>query len=192
MPDSQNPDHTLKLIKEFQLKGGNLIPTVTGEIVPVVLVSDLTQSRQDKRSASGGAATAATVAKVGQHQLFNPSGSGVILELRRFMVSLGAADLVYFGPSTIQFATTITGQWIDRRPNSGQPVAQISTSILSALPTLINPGIMFISTTATVLSLPVDAVLVPGSGFQVETANVNAAVYTNWQWYERPALPGEI
>ncbi|GAG98288.1 unnamed protein product, partial [marine sediment metagenome] len=43
MPDSQNPEHVQKLIREFQLKGQNLIPTVTGEIVPTIVIGDLTK-----------------------------------------------------------------------------------------------------------------------------------------------------
>jgi len=191
MPDSQNPEHTLALIREFQLKGINLVPTVTGEISPVVLIADLTAALpQVVRQAQGGATRAAAVGFVGQIQVFNNAGSGIVAELYQLAVSLGTAGAFNHGPFVSTQPTQITGQWQDRRL-VGTPSCEIMSAADSATTQLVNPAI-YLSLADTVNTIPLNVTLPPGTGWLAESTTQNDLFVASFHWIERDPLPGEL
>ena len=192
MPDSQNPDHVRLLIQEFQLKGINLVPTVTGEIAPVVLIADLTKQDPEGGWAQGGVSVSPAVGFIPQAAIENPANSGVILEVNQFAVSSAtAADLFRFGLVVAgTLASTGLGQWLNTG-RSGNPVGAITSANNDATPDLTIPGRINVLADQSITIRDVRATLTPGNGFMVEGSTTANAGTFYFQWFERAIRPGE-
>lgn len=188
MPDSQNPEHTRKLIEEFQLKGSSLIPTVTGEIVPVVLVENLASGDSVRRYAHVGIQQAAVASQKPMCKLHNPAGSRVLAVLYQVLSSATNANLWQSGPATNVFATVANGQFVDRRL-TGLPACE-AQSQTAAANILVRPALHRQGGTAPLI-IPLNVVLPPGSGFLLEGQTNNTEGLVSFYWYERDLLPNE-
>ena len=188
MPDSQNPDHVRKIIAEFQLKGQNLIPTVTGEIVPTVLVADLTsEERPEDRWAIGGVASGA--AGAGNQTLIalaNPAGSGVVLLLERFWLHQPNADIV---SAEVQIAVTVGTPQVWRDTRLPGETTGVVTSF--ALASAVLPAMQWALVAATTLDVIFPAVLMPGTSIRLRQLNANETLSGGFFWRERNLLPGD-
>jgi hypothetical protein len=189
MPDSQNPDHVRKLIEEFQLKGANLIPTITGEIVPTVLVADLTaEARAADRLCSGGRIGAAAGAgDINSITLYNPGNSGVLCLLDEIWVAPETADVVGL-VITKGIPGTGTFQAFRDTRIPGEPVCGST----AATPAGIVLGIPQYAVPATVTTrIPVRYAIGPGYYFGVLQVKQNETLVVNFMWRERDLQPGE-
>ena len=188
MPDSQNPEHVQKLIREFQLKGQNLIPTVTGEIVPTIQIADLsTETRADDRLAALGQIGAASGA--GNQNvivLANPAGSGVVGFIDRITVHQPNADFfaISIEPTT---GTGASGFWRDTR-ELGAPKCQ--TFALTPVAAVLDP-LQFVLLAATEFVLELGIILLPARWIEIRQLNQNETLHVNFFFRERDLLAGE-
>lgn len=190
MPDSQNPEHVRKLIREFQLKGANLIPTLTGEIVPTVLVADLTAAgpqAQDRIAFGGQIGTAAGVGDVNRLSLSNPAGSGsLILVDRIWSWNNTNADEIEVTIASAAL-TGAAGAFRDLRL-TGEPVALLTrTAVTSGV---LSP-FKFTLLADTVLEIDMHIILTPNTRVDVIQLNDNNPLQADFLWRERSLLPGE-
>lgn len=190
MPDSQNPEHVRKLIDEFQLKGANLIPTVTAEIVPTVLVADLTAvgPHSNDRLCWGGVLGAAS--GVGNQQntrLLNPANSQTLLVVERvWCFNRTAADHVEFIVGSGGSGTAALG-FRDTRV-AGLPVGQLISNAAAAKVLGI---VQFPITVLAATFFDVQVVLTPNNFLRLTQENQNEGLTTGFLWRERDLLPVE-
>lgn len=168
----------------FDLKGKHDLQ-LDEIIVPVAIVADLTEADPlaDLRQAQGGQVVAQTAGFVGQMQVFNPAGSGVVLELYHALFAALAAINVQLGPTTAVLATDAAAQWQDRRLN-GIPVARIQNQAINAAPTLVRPVITRVLAN-TLAQVDLNVTLPPGTGYMIESASQNVQLYGAFLWRER-------
>lgn len=193
MPDSQNPEHVRKLIAEFQLKGANLIPTVTGEIVPTVVVADLTaQGPQaiDRLAMGGLLGTASGAGNQNRLALSNPVGSGTLIVMEAFWVETAAADFV--APLFRNFAFTPGGfvQWRDSRL-LGDPVGTMGSGVQGALVLGAPHYQTQVTATDSHVQIPLVYTLAPGNSVEFTQNGQNAAINFGCIWRERTLTPGD-
>lgn len=192
MPDSQNPEHVRKLISEFQLKGANLIPTVTGEIVPTVLVADLSvEKRATDRLAMGGVLGAASGAgKQNRLILENRAGSETLLILEKFNAITQAADTVEIVLSTGTSGAAGAAQWRDARL-AGEPSGTTGRVAATAAVLGIN---QVIATDATAFDhkwIDLELIMPPGTQLFIQQQTQNVTLSVLFLWRERDLLPGD-
>lgn len=187
MPDSQNPEHVRKLIAEFQLKGANLIPTVTAEIVPTVVIADLSVDvRAEDRWGVGAVKGPASGA--GNQNLFditNAPNSGVIIYVDAFWVVGQAIDNVGIEIIT-PGATGGNTSWRDSR-QVGAPLAGVSVVAVAAaaLPaTSFNVAVLSVP-------MPINYVLRPDTRLRFRQDAQNTAMDFAFFFRERDIRPGE-
>lgn len=192
MPDSQNPDHTRKIIQEFQLKGVNLVPTVTGEIVPTVKVADLVTDLD--RYAVGTAFEAAVAGQQGVVKLFNAGSSGVLLLLDYILVRQSGGS----NPIDVDLVLTAGGNagaeaWRDGRL-SGSPQGQVlsrttaTPGVSSIINWVSNNGI---GTFTTSLLFPLGFVIDEAANVRVINGASNIDFGVTFFWRERDKGPND-
>lgn len=163
---------------------------IDGTIVPVSLVDDLCTARE--RLAAGAVGLNALAVNFQNLQLFNPTGSGVLVTMERIWSALGAAGSVTVQP--FNTALTTDGpqkQWRDGRL-AGNPIAQVRTQNNAASLGVTDFFFEILHATASELKeIPMDVVLLPGQGIVTTPAVVNVTNNTNFTWKETTLLPGE-
>jgi hypothetical protein len=193
MPDSQNPEHVRKLIKEFQLKGANLIPTVTGEIVPTVLIADITAEgpqAEDRLAVGGLLAAASGAGNQNRLAIQNPAGSGTLIVLEAVWFEGAAADFVV--PIVRAFTFTPGGFTFFRDTRlGGSPVGEVAAGTQVAA-VLGAPHIQVqITGTDTTSLIPYQHVLSPNNALEFTQQNQNTAINCGFLWRERTLPPGD-
>jgi len=180
-----------RLRDAFDLKGKhNLL--LDEVVVPIVLVEDLSKDAPlgDLRAAHGGSGQGALAANVSQHQLFNPPGTGQMLELYR--ASFQSAVNVDWdsGPTVVALTVNQAGQWQDRRLTPASfPIGRMQSDRVAAA-TLLDPT-RFMTLARAEFWLELDVFLPPGTGYMVESRTVNVTTNASFFWRERDLLPGE-
>jgi len=127
MPDIQSSDPGRKLQQRYNLLGAPPSPILSPELVPVVVVDDLTGT--DVLSAEferpcAGFDTFTGVVTSAQLFLLNPFGSGVLLTTDQFMFQTSTASTVSmvirrgFGGTIVTFGGFRDGRLVGR-PNGG-------------------------------------------------------------------------
>jgi len=177
------------LVRRYGLLGSFPLK-IDGTIVPVSIVDDLCDSRE--RFAAGTVGLNALGANFQNLQLFNPTTSGVLVQLERVWVALGAA-----GEATIQiFDTALTTnrlakRWRDRRL-AGNPIGQIrvedNAASLGIADFFFNA---LVATASDMVEIPMDLTLLPGQGVVITPAVINITINANFYWKETTLLPGE-
>lgn len=194
MPDIQDATIARKLARRFGLKGSSLAPTISPEVVPVALVSDLSLPTEEdtgfSRTCIGSVALSASAGNRSEAQLHNPAGSGSIVTLEAVIVA--AANAVQIQHGRGDNALTDNNATLDFRDGrlGGNPgadvrsVQQVATSIaVVSITTRIpaNDAALF----------PLGVILRPGQGWVVEVNGLNEALDTTFYWLERALLQGE-
>lgn len=125
MPDLQDPGPGRKLQRRYRLIGTTPSPFLSPELVPVVIVDDLSDEEPTTRFATAADAVGATVGEQGQTRLRNPTGSGMIIENIVLEISRAAAGQweVFQGGPTL--TTGATEFWQDQAI-AGSPQAQVT------------------------------------------------------------------
>lgn len=187
MPDSQNPEHVRKLIQEFQLKGQNLIPTVTGEIVPTIQVADLSTSTsvQDRPAVQGTIGAASGAGNQNRLGLGNPAGSQISLLVDSVTVWQQLADVFHIQIGG--YTGGPVGLWRDGLL-AGDAVA--GTFRVAATAVVLD-AIQYPILALTALTVQLNWKVAAGTSIWVQQQNQNETLHAVWMWRERDLLPGE-
>lgn len=125
MPIIQRPDLVAKIRKKYELTGPDAISTISPEVVPVVLLEDL--SREDPGIAvkyCWGFSISGATTNTAHVELYNPPGSGVDLVIRRaesYCSANSALFLCYFSTALANGSGLVLNRNMGQ---SGTPAAQ--------------------------------------------------------------------
>lgn len=125
MPDIQSPDPGRKLQDRYNLIGTTPAPFLSPELVPVVLVDDLSEDAPGFLWAIAADTVTGVAALNSQTALTNPSGSGVLIENIAFRFGnevISVWNLFTAGPALTSAAVEV---WQDTR-RSGSPAAVVT------------------------------------------------------------------
>lgn len=188
MPDSQNPEHARKLIQEFQLKGRNLVPTVTGEIVGTVQIADLVERGEVRRYAGTGALQGQVAAQIAAIVVKNPSPS-VVIEIVHAQAGSETTQGISAGfiPS-LATALSAGGIWQDGTL-PGFPAGGLVTFNQGGNP-FSNPMI-FRVLADTNWGFNPHVTLLEGQAWGFAGLTANTSLFASFIWFERDRLPGE-
>lgn len=185
MPELQNPDPWLKLSAKY-----DLVRTASGlflspELVPVVIVDDLSEAQPVDRFATAGIQTAAVAAQQTVSNLINPANSNVLatrIKLAAWSDVTCPWDLFFTAVS----GALRTRSWTDPRI-PGLPAVAYQQGGVAAPGGLgqLAAGLV-IAHTMIPLDL-MDFVIPPGQGLFFVTKLQNILLATHWQWSEVPA-----
>lgn len=185
MPEIQSPDPGRKLQERYNLIGTTPAPFLSPELVPVVLVDDLTEEDPGIRFAAVGFQIAAAAGTPNQVALRNPIGSNVIIE--NILVSIGASNAiswqVFEAGGLLSIA--IVPAWADRRI-AGRPAGRVTGQSVATTATGIRLGQGFTpANTSTLIDLRTQK-LNEDARVHFETVTLNFAAVYQLSWSERP------
>src|SRR5262249_53525433 len=196
----QNPDIQRLLRQRLDIKGASSAPTIAPELQGVIITADLTKDPSQaltRPSYMAGGTQAAVAAQAGYLELTNPSGSGVLVRIRRCIVSNQVGGSVFrLGFITSGNSANVNGQSTDLVNHlglSGLPKAQIRIQAQAALlPTMgavacNNAGVAYFDFADGEWVIP--PLSIP-RGFYVE-GGVNTDTAFTLLWTEEP-LPAPI
>jgi len=189
----QVPDIARKLARRFGIDGPAPADTLAPEIVPVVLVEDLTAPDEEdsgyERTCIGKQSVGALAANYSYVQLYNPSGSGVLVVVEAMILSVGgnsAISIRNYDTAATSLGTDLSFR--DRRL-SGAPAAQVR---------YVQSGANLGDAVAQAFAVgndqyltPLDFLLSPGKGLCTRPDTQNVQNITTLFWSERPLLSGE-
>lgn len=187
----QRSDLIEKIRRAFNLYEHGVGTTLSPELVPVVLVEDLTSATIGDgypRRAVGHAEAGASVGVYSEAFLINPTGSTVDLvvdELWLRRTTNGQAR-VRMGPNANlnNLLGTQTRRWnVDMRVQD-RPNATVDSRNQPATVTATRDW-LFTLTANEWLVFPAQLTLPPGTWAQVVPDTNNTAIYTTWYWTER-------
>lgn len=185
----QNATVWARLQRAFGLLGRHKL-LLDEIVVPVALVEDLSgvEVLLEKRYAQGGDTQGAVAGNSTRVQIFNPAGSGILVELYQAVAGASGAGVINWGPVVAVLAGSISGTWQDRRLTPASvPAALIQTDNNPAGPVLVNPlKLNQLGNTAVLFRC--DVTLLPGTGFVFEGHTVNTSISAGFWWVES-ALP---
>ena len=131
-----------------------------------------------------------------QGQLFNPLGSGTIITLTRVIYVSDVTNIANWNINTTPFITLLArGSLRDTRlrlPSSTAAVGELRTQS-SALPVgATGTARLLANTTLQLRDDNAVAVLTPGFGFNIESANLNSLMSATFYWRERTMEESEF
>ncbi len=185
MPDIQDPGPGRKLQRRYRLIGTTPAPFLSPELVPVVLIDDLTEETPAIDFAIVGDLQAAVVAERSQTGLRNPAASNMTIEqveLRFVPASLSNYRLGVTGPALAVLSTPI---WQDSG-RSGVPVGEVLTDTDAAGASGVLCDGSVLANTLVVIPLP-NYVIQPGDQIRLSLETLNVTFRFWWTWGERRA-----
>jgi len=146
--------------------------------------------------ANGGGTITAGGGNGARAQLFNPAGSNMLITLTRVHVSVTGTTTMRWGTGFTQIGTVISTQ-IFRDTRRGQPppvlpVGQVSQLASAALAVATNQSRLLANVNLQIRDENSVAVLAPGSGFEIGTAQAANTLHYTFYWRERPAEESEL
>jgi len=128
VPDIQDPGPGRKLQKRYRLIGTTPAPFLSPELVPVVLIDDLSDDEPTDRWGTAAQVEAAAVGALSQTAIRNGSQSGIIIENISCLITLssgGQWGAFQAGPTL----TTPTSPFWQDQTLAGAPQAEISQGV---------------------------------------------------------------
>jgi len=186
MPEIQVPEIVSKLRRRFQLKGHASISTLAPELVPVIVVEDVTDAMEDVWvPAMAHGIEGATVNEYSMHLLANPVGSSRIIIIDDIFVQSTAAVEVQLRGRTASNLTNVDGVvWRDTRKR-GFPTAVYSTgSNVAAVGDNLHFNNLQLLAGET-MRVPLTYILDEGEGLLLRCVLVNTAFHAGYLWRER-------
>lgn len=184
MPDLQVPDVGRKLQARYRLIGTTPSPFLSPELVPVVILDDLTDALPGKAFAQAGDVQGGAVGVTTKCRLSNLAGSGIELTdiQLRFGLSLDSRWQLMQGPT---LSNPVTEIWQDRR-RSGNPQAVVTMGLdVGAVANEFLEG-QVLAFTEVIIQLP-NVVLAAGDRIDFGTIITNVDLSFGWEWAERVA-----
>lgn len=126
-----------------------------------------------------------SVGNLSQAQLWNPAGSGRNLILKAFSLGANAAGLMRSGFQNTAIATLAVPAAVSKLSNGAVGLGQVRTAVPAAS-SVANPSLSFYVLANTMLPVQMQEqiVIVPGTGFTVESTGVNVQIICNFEWTE--------
>ena len=191
----QAPEIIRRLAVKLGIRQAHIAPTLAENVVPVILLDDLTDRDQsDVRRCAGGVSGISAGAFLFNAVLFNPVASGIVAKVSRLFVGLGAADQINVGlsPAINVPASTIGGfkQRLDEvnheAPNVTFPQCLVYANAAAAIDyttgyvcqkSLVGPS--------TLNRFDLEASLYPGTALIVCIPTPIVAARINFEWQEQ-------
>jgi len=192
----ERPSLVEKARRAFGIIQSGFGSTVSDELVPVVLVDDVTGpdtvSQGYPRYAFGNPQKAAVALENGMCILRNPTGSGVRIFVDTVAITLAAAGLCSVRralPGVVTFAASARKQWADWRvPVASQPAAQMGTD--SAIGLLGTAFMSFRLPDTGTFTVPLGITIEPGNDdLVIGDAVVNQAIEAVF-WFRESTIEG--
>jgi len=172
-----------RLVRGLIIKERAPAPTLAPEIVPTVLLEDLTRQTPFQqavaRDAFANQNVPAVVAEFAQSDILNPAGSGVIALITQIAVDTNGTYSV--GRLTGTAATTAAGVgWMDNRNG---PVPTLRHFVGSdPINVVAQPFFRFLAPHTILHSL--HHILLPGETITIQIATANLNFVPTWWWTE--------
>ncbi len=184
MPDIQSPDPGRKVAEKYNIVGPPPVLFLSPELVPVVLIDDLTEALPGIAWAiapvdqPGGAGVASQTA------LRNPSDSGILIENLSLRVNTSAGSNIEIHTAGPSLASTSPKDWQDQR-RSGAPVGIVTQGTdVGAVTGRVFEGV---ASFLAVLAFTFNGwVMPPGGKLHLIATVVNVTMQVTWQWTETP------
>ncbi len=191
MPDIQTTDVGRKLQRRYQLTGPPPTPFLGPELIPVVLVDDLTGidilEATFERPCWAHISTGQVVGEAANHAIVNPVGSGVLATIESVVpdVESNATVLEFeFDTTVVANAFTLRG-FRDSRVIGNPACGMLADTAVATASTgwqvQFNSGDPLVSIT----KIPLGWVLAPGTAFIMKANRNNEAIRSSWEWTER-------
>ncbi len=194
MPDLQSSDPGRKLALRYSLVGGGIAPFLSPELVPVVVVDDLTQddvrALEFQRGCMANEVNAGVVARFPRVGLQNPTGSGVLATLEWVYVGGSGSFQLEVSPFIGDNVIADHGAFRDTRipgaPVCGMFQADVAGSAeLDFLIDIVITG----NSPNQIFNLPI--VFGPGSFVDFRGSVLDTTLTVQAMWKERFLLAGE-
>lgn len=184
MPDIQSPDPGRKLQQRYNLIGATAAPFLSPELVPVVIVDDLSQEAPGVRFASAAAQESGAAGVNSQTRLTNPTSSGVLIEQIRLELSTINSDSWFMFQNGPTLSTGITSFFQDRRV-SGSPIGEVTHGVdVGVVTNTVAGGRGSTTRAAIIIGFP-NYVLEPGTRLHFFYSALNETMTFWWAWGER-------
>lgn len=185
MPEIQSADPGRKLQERYNLVGASPAPFLSPELVPVVIIDDLTEEQPGLRFASCASFQSPDVGAQSQTALVNRNGANVLLENIKFQFGSGSGAggwlMAGAGPA---LSVGLTEVWLDRRlPGTPSAVCTKGVEVGVVSPDLAR------GTTLSNAMVVVDLegiVLGNDQKLHFLLAGFNRQMEFYWRWTERP------
>lgn len=183
MPEIQTPDPGRKLAERYNLLGGSITPFLSPELVPVVILDDLSEEAPGPRFAQAGGTSAGVVARFEGSRLQNSATSGVRMEQFRLSISSDTTTAFLLGEGGPGFAAGIVPQW-QEQGFAGTPAAVIEIGDAASGATAVIAAGTLLANVQVTLEMP-NVILVPGTQLSLSLVTADVALRLHWQWAER-------
>lgn len=142
----------------------------------------------------GGGFVAGVVAEGARGQIFNPAGSGKVITVTRAGNSVTASNITRWGRRDTPLPSNLSTQiFVDtRHPTGNLPTGQIRSETSVALANANGQTRLLANTPFTLENENGLAILTEGTGFEIGSDALGAAISFYFYWRERVAEPSEI
>lgn len=180
-----------KIKAAYGIKESSLLPTISPELVPVVIVDDLSELTQERLCVAQDVRAAAGAGNVNTWRLANPAASAVIVTITSIQLHTDGVNQAFrWNTSDVAaLPTTLTPQFIDLRV-PGFPVAVWSFTA-TAVAIVASSGYRTgqINQLTLTESLPSLVTLTPGDQLTIQQEAANSAAGVAFFWKERDLTP---
>lgn len=193
MPTIQDPELNQAIRRRFELVGRDPINFLAPEIVPVVLIDDLSIAPTTGwRGAITGSSINRVAGEVAAFQVFNPVGSGKLVRWDRVVLSdPDGISYYHLGRYNVDLDAALTQKFFRDTRSEGGPVAKVNATT-DATPNLGNRiGIFRTQASSTNTFLDLDYILEPGEGLLIQLTDTNHILNCTAWWSERHLTQAE-
>ncbi len=185
MPDIQDPGPGRKLQRRYRLIGTTPAPFLSPELVPVVIIDDLSEEEPTTSFAWSSQSVAGVAATQSQTRITNPVDSGILLENLRLQITVFSdSNIRVDETSTGSLASSASTLWADQR-RAGIPVALVSRGVdvtVGGGPRIFEARVLGL----TLIDIDLSQAVVPeGRMLHFRSLTVNQEVIFSWYWSER-------
>lgn len=181
----QRPDLTAKVRKAYEITGPDAIQTISPELVPVVILDDLS-SKAPTFGCIGYGTMGASATDYGHVQLYNPATSDLVVLVKKIEFHCGTAMNagLCLHDSDGDLTSESTAKSYTDRTRSGSPVARLMYDAVS--PTVGTIIAQYWARQLEILRLEPNITLDPGQGVNIRGGTVNINVVAVYHWDEIP------
>ncbi len=194
MPELQSSDPSRKIRTRYDLVGTSPVPSISGELVPVVVVDDLTgfdvQSAEFERPCMVNEVNAAVVARFPRIALMNPADSGVLGILEWLWITGSGAMQIEIGILEQTLAIADRGAFRDSRIPGVPACGTFQGDVAGPAERDFLIGIV-ITGNAPNQIFSLNMVFGPGFSIDVRGSVNNTTLQVQYMWRERTLLAGE-